>query len=255
VTLVSRPFADHFSRVARAYASYRPHYPDGLFAWLAGLPARRELAWDCAAGSGQASVGLAAHFARVVATDASAAQVSAAAPHPRIEYRVAPADASGLESGTVDLVTIAQALHWLDPGVFYAEASRVLAPGGAVAVWTYGVQQVGIRTIDRLLQEFYTDIVGPYWAPERKLVDTGYRTLSFPFDELSPPRFRMEVEWTLADLLGYVGTWSATEKFREVEGRDPVPTLGEAIAKHWGGTERGRRVTWPLSVRAGYPRR
>jgi ubiquinone/menaquinone biosynthesis C-methylase UbiE len=249
---MSHPFADHFSRVARDYATHRPRYPEALFAWLAQLPARRELAWDCAAGNGQASVGLASFFSRVIATDASRAQVTAATPHPRIEYRVAPAETSGLESGSTDLVTVAQALHWIDLQTFYPEVARVLAPGGALAVWTYGLQRVEAGPIDELLQDFYTRVVGPYWAPERKLVETGYRTLPFPFQEVSPPDFAMEVDWTLPELLGYVGTWSATDRFRQVEGSDPVEALGAAIAKHWDDPGRSRRVRWPLSVRAGY---
>jgi len=248
---MSRPFSDHFSGVAGAYAEFRPRYPEALFQWLAGLAPGRELGWDCATGSGQAAVALAPLFDRVVATDASAEQIAAAPPHPRVEYRVAPAESSGLAAGSVDLVTVAQALHWFDRPAFYAEAARVLDPDGVLAVWTYGHPHVDPPEADAVFQEFYSETVGPYWPPERALVDAGYRTIEFPFPEVDPPPFEMETHWTLAALLGYVATWSATTRFRRARGFDPVPALEEALAPQWGDPEEARRIRWPLAMRVG----
>ena len=244
-------YADHFSGLAPAYVTCRPGYPAELFAYLARLAPRHELAWDCAAGSGQATLPLARWFGRVVATDASAAMLDQAPRHPAVEYRVAPAEVSGLASETVDLVTVAQALHWLDTDAFYGEAQRVLVPGGVLAVWTYGTQYVGQEDLDRTLQHFYTEVVGPYWPAERRHVESGYRTLAFPFLELDPPAFAMEADWTLSQLLGYIRTWSATQRFREAQGHDPVAELAGELAGHWGEPEAPRRIHWPLSVRAG----
>ena len=248
---MSRSFSDHFSGVAGAYAEFRPRYPEALFDWLADLAPDREVAWDCATGSGQAARGLARRFGRVVATDASAEQIAAAPPHPRVEYRVAPAQSSGLAARSVDLVTVAQALHWFDRPAFYGEAERVLRPGGLLAVWTYGHPSLDPPEADALLQEFHSGTVGPYWPPERALVDAGYRTIEFPFPEVDPPPFEMETRWTLAALLGYVATWSATTRFRGARGFDPVPALGEALARPWGDPEEARRIRWPLTLRAG----
>src|SRR5438132_5354114 len=97
-------FKDHFSGLAAEYAKFRPHYPDELFEYLALISPRRELAWDCATGNGQAAVGLARHFDRVTATDASAQQIESAEPDERISYRVAPAEASAIDSASVDLI-------------------------------------------------------------------------------------------------------------------------------------------------------
>ncbi|HYF38109.1 MAG TPA: class I SAM-dependent methyltransferase, partial [Gemmatimonadales bacterium] len=191
-------FADHFSGLAHAYASRRPHYPEALFEYLSSVCPRHEMAWDCAAGTGQATLPLVRYFRRVLGTDASGAMLTRAPSHPKVEYRVAPADLSGLPTASTDLVTVAQALHWLDISEFYREADRVLAPGGILAVWTYGTQLVENEAVDRLLQRFYTDVVGPYWAPARRHVESGYRTLPFPYPELDPPQFRMEEKWTLA---------------------------------------------------------
>jgi SAM-dependent methyltransferase len=242
--------SDHFSAVAGAYALQRPRYPDELFAYLHQLARKHDLAWDCAAGSGQASVPLARHFRTVVATDLSAAML-AQAPHSSVQYRVAPAHASGLDPGSVDLVTVAQALHWLDLETFYAEVDRVLRPGGVLAVWTYGNQVLDDPALDGVLRTFYQETVGPFWPPERFHVEAGYSTLRFPYPELQTPGFHMEQQWTLADLLGYIRTWSATLRFREARGYDPVGELGLELQNRWGERGSTRRVVWPLSVRAG----
>lgn len=242
---------DHFSRLAPAYASCRPGYPEEMFDYLAGLVSRHELAWDCAAGSGQATIPLASRFGRVIATDISAAMLQEAPRHPAVEYRAASAEASGLRAGTADLVTVAQALHWLDPQTFYAEATRVLVPGGVLAAWSYGVQYLDEPALDSVIRRFYADIVGPYWPPERRHVESGYSTLPFPFPELAPPVLAMEELWSLAQILGYVGTWSATQRFRESVGHDPLDQLGRDLAQHWGDPSVSRRVRWPLSLRVG----
>ncbi len=246
-----KPFADHFSAIASDYAAARPTYPPALFDWLASLVPRTGSAWDCAAGSGQATLELARRFDRVLGTDASAAQLAQAPSHPRVTYRAAPAEVSGLPDGSVDLVTVAQALHWLDLDPFYAEARRVLAPDGVLAVWCYGMLVVDEPPIDARLAHFYCDEVGPYWAPERRLVETGYRTLAFPFEELVPPPFDMSLDWTLGELAAYLGTWSATEAYRRARGADPVAPFVSALAAEWGPAERRRRIRWPLSVRVG----
>jgi SAM-dependent methyltransferase len=244
-------FTDHFSELAHEYASRRPRYPEELFGYLGSVCRGHELAWDCAAGTGQATIPLTRHFRRVVATDASEAMLAQAPPHLGVQYRVAPAGSSGMANASADLVTVAQALHWLDLDEFYREVHRVLVPGGILAVWTYGAQVTDSDTLNRLLQTFYTDVVGPYWAPERRHVEAGYRTLPFPYPELASPRFTMAEEWTLGELLGYVGTWSATQSFRRANHRDPVEDLAGHLMPCWGDPSVARPIHWPLSLRLG----
>jgi hypothetical protein len=248
---LTNPFADHFSGVAEGYASYRPKYPDALFDYLGGLAPARNVAWDCAAGSGQATLALTAHFGRVIATDASELQIRAAPAHPRVEYRVAPAEASGLPPASVDIITVAQAVHWFDFDRFYAEVRRVATPRAIIAVWSYGMNRLDEQAIDDVLDRFYEDIVGPYWPPERRLIEEGYRTIPFPFDEIAPPSFEMVEPWSLPRLLGYLRTWSATSRYREAHGSDPVVALGEALLPLWGAASETRPVRWPLAIRVG----
>lgn len=239
-----------FARQAASYARYRPRYPDALFAFLAEAAPARTRAWDCGTGSGQAAVSLAAHFAHVIATDASAEQLAHATPHPRVEYRVAPAEASGLDMDSVDLVTVAQALHWFDFHGFYAEVRRVLRPGGLLAAWCYYLNQI-TPAIDSVLRHYYHEVVGPYWSPRVQHVQARYKTLPFPFEEIAAPTFVGETTWTLADALGYLESWSARQEYLRVRGADPLDEIREALAAAWGDAARPRPVRWPLSMRLG----
>ncbi|MDE2220205.1 MAG: class I SAM-dependent methyltransferase [Gammaproteobacteria bacterium] len=241
---------DHFSAVARQYAAFRPHYPAALYEWLAATAPRRERAWDCACGSGQATLDLAAHFSAVIGTDLSAGQLAQARPHERISYRVALAEQSGLDEASCDLVAVAQALHWFDLPRFYAEAWRVLRPGGLLAAWCYGIATIPPEAGDAQLRHYYRDVVGAYWPPERRLVEAGYRTLAFPAPEVAAPEFTMQLEWTLEELLGYASSWSATGLYIKACGMDPVPRLRAAMLPVWGDPATRRTVRWPLRVRA-----
>jgi ubiquinone/menaquinone biosynthesis C-methylase UbiE len=218
-----------------------------LFQWLGRVAPTRKLAWDCATGSGQAAVELANVFERVIATDASEKQVANAERHPRVEYRIATAEESGLESNTADLITVAQALHWFDLARFEAEARRVATAGGIVAVWAYKLATVS-PAIDAIVNHYYSDVVGSYWPAERVLVEK-FEELPFGFDRIETPPFEMRAEWKVDQLLRYLGTWSATQRFVAAEQRDPLAEIEGELRKVWG--EDGRRVIWPLTVRVG----
>jgi ubiquinone/menaquinone biosynthesis C-methylase UbiE len=205
------------------------------------------LVWDCATGSGQAAVELANVFEQVIATDASGKQVANAEQHPRVEYRIATAEESGLESNTADLITVAQALHWFDLARFEAEARRVAKAAGIVAAWAYKFATVS-PAIDALVSRYYSDIVGSYWPAERVLVEK-FEELPFRFEGIETPPFEMMAEWKVEQLLGYLGTWSATQRFMVAEQRDPLEQIEEELRAAWG--ENVRRVVWPLTVRVG----
>jgi SAM-dependent methyltransferase len=244
-------FADHFSGIASSYARYRPGYPAALGEWLAAKARAGRRAWDCGTGNGQAAVMLAAHFERVIASDPSGGQLAAALPHPKVSYVRATAERVPFAAASFDLVGAGQALHWFDRPAFFAEAQRVLTPAGMIAVWCYGVLSVG-PTIDELLHELYYDVVGSYWPPERALVDRGYADVEFPFAEIETPRLAVEQWWTLSDLLGYIGTWSASARYRQETGGDPTDVIRSRLETAWGDAGARRLVRWPLHIRAGY---
>jgi SAM-dependent methyltransferase len=243
-------FKDHFSARSTEYAQFRPRYPAELFEYLAGIAPDRSRAWDCATGNGQAATGLARFFESVIATDASEKQIGNAERNERVEYRVAVADQSGLEARSVSLMTVAQALHWFDVDLFNSEVKRVLKPEGVLAIWCYNLCNIS-PAIDAFVEDFYHNIVGPYWDPARHLVEAGYRTVPFPFTEIETPKFQIEAVWPLDHLLGYLRTWSATKGFIATRGFDPVTRLADQLAPLWNNAADRKTVRWPLNVRAG----
>lgn len=243
-------FKDHFSGHAGGYAEARPTYPEALFDWLAARCDRHELAWDAGCGNGQASLALAHRFRRVHASDPSAPQIAAAPADARVAWRVEPAEQCSLPDACADLVTVAQAYHWFDHARFCGEVRRVLRPEGVVALWTYGLSRVD-PAVDAVFARLYDDVLGPYWPPERRHVENGYRELPFPFEELAAPRFEMRLDWTLAQYLAYLRSWSASQRHLQRTGRDAVADAAEAMARAWGDPGLARPVAWPLSLRVG----
>ena len=243
-------FKDHFSSHSSGYAAYRPTYPPELVTFLAGIAPRSEQAIDCGCGTGQLSVLLASRFTRVVAVDASAAQIAAAQPHERVVYRVAPADSTGEPDGRADLLTVGQAAHWFALDDFYEEVRRVLRSRGVVALITYGILDVD-EDIKPLVDDFFFNVIGPYWPPEREHVNTGYRHLAFPFAEIEPPAMSIDVSWTLPAFIGYIDTLSAVRAAETAVGRGLVIDFANALTKIWGPPDRRREIRWPLSMRVG----
>ncbi len=241
---------DYFSKQASDYAKHRPHYPEALFEFLASVSPGRDRAWDCATGNGQAAVALSKYFKEIVATDLSEKQIGEARADGKIRYRVAMAEHSGIEAGSVDLTTVAQAFHWLDFDDFFQEVRRVSRPRAVLAVWGYGLQSVAPE-IDPLLKKYYSEIVGPYWPVEVKWVREKYRTIPFPFEGIPAPKFSMEQEWTLDQMIGYFVSWSSTQRYREAKKTDPIPAIRDELALVWGPSEQKRAVKWELYLRVG----
>ncbi|NNJ12001.1 methyltransferase domain-containing protein [Chloroflexales bacterium ZM16-3] len=183
------PFHDHFSGHAGPYAQARPTYPDALIRFVAAAAPGRACAWDCATGSGQAAVALAAHFDLVRATDASAAQIAQATPHPRVQYAVQPAERVDFPDASVDALTVAQALHWFDIPTFFAEARRVLRPGGLFCAWGYSWSHV-TPAIDVIVRTHILAMIQDAWAPQNALLWDGYRAIALPFAPVTPPPWR-----------------------------------------------------------------
>jgi len=243
-------FKDYFSNHATQYSQARPTYPKTLFEYLASLANHHELAWDCATGNGQAAVALADYFDKVIATDGSETQLSHAPQKNNIEYRQALAEDSGLADNSVDLITVAQALHWFDLDKFYAEVKRVSKPNSILAVWCYVLLRTNNDTLNQLIDEFYVDVIGDYWPPGRHYIDEHYRTLPFPFAELTTPDFAIENHWSLGQLMNYLQTWSAVKGYENKVGNNPVDNwLMPRIEKNIKITDEVLDVTMPLVVK------
>lgn len=251
--------ADYFSSGAAAYARHRPTYPAELVDFLAELARARTLSWDAGCGSGQLAVLLAGAFDTVVATDVSAEQLARAAAHPRVRYHQAPAEASGLPAADADagvtLAVAAQAAHWFDLPAYWAEVRRVAQPGAGVALAAYGQAAVD-PAVDRVVHHLYETVLGAYWPPERRHVESGYRSLDFPFDEVAAPALTIDRWWTREALAGYVATWSALEVLGRRAGsaaREAALTdFHQRLAVAWPDGATPRPVRWALAIRAGW---
>jgi SAM-dependent methyltransferase len=243
-------FEDHFSEQARVYALYRPQYPGELFDYLASIAPGCNLAWDCGTGNGQAAQELAKHFNRVIATDGSADQIAQAAAHERIEYRVERAEEVHLEPRSVDLITVATAVHWFDLEPFYQVVRQVTRPNGILAVWMYHLPAVN-PAIDEILLHYYTNVLAGYWPERFHFMREFYRTLPFPFEELDPPLFKMQTNWELDQLAGFLDSWSATRRYQKERGLNPLSIIWQSLFEAWGDPGHRRTLRWPLYFRVG----
>ena len=241
-------FQDHFSAVAAQYAQARPEYPAELFGWIESIVLVHGLAWEPGCGSGQATRDLAPLFDRMLATDPSAAQIAQAHGPSNVTFRVEPGEATSLGDGTADAICVAQALHWFDQPRFFAECARVLKPGGVLLAWGYQ-NLIAPDGMEAVLKQF-SDVIEPYWPPERDMIDAAYRDFAFPFDWIEPPVFELRAQWNLARMLGYFSSYSATKRYIDAHGVDPVAAHAPAIAKAWGDPGQTRLLRWPMFVHA-----
>lgn len=243
-------FKDHFSSHAEIYKKFRPGYPEELFAYLSSLSKEYELAWDCGTGNGQAAVSLVKYFKKVVATDPSAEQIKAAFPNERVEYRTEKSEESSLPSRSVDLLTIANALHWFDFGKFYAEAKRVLKKEGVIAAWSYRIPLIEPE-IDKLVLDFHNQVVGPFWLPESQLVMDKYVNIPFPFELIEAPSFKYKKACNLDDLIGILNSWSATQRFIAANAYNPTDGFRNVLGKFWKDPHQKKDLTWDLTLKVG----
>jgi SAM-dependent methyltransferase len=238
---------DLFSNHASIYAAFRPLYPQDLYDFIFKYVKEKNAAWDCGTGNGQVAQVLSKEFKQVYATDISQQQLDAAYHAANIRYSASAAETTSFDDNQFDLITVGQALHWFDHNTFFNEVKRVSKPGGVVAAWGYSILSIS-PALDVHLLDYYRNIVGPFWDAARKLVDEEYKTINFPFEEIKSPTFHITVTWTLDHLMGYLESWSATQKFMKVKGENPLPVLHEKLTPYWVEGET-KVVKFPVFLR------
>lgn len=243
-------FKDHFSTQALDYSKYRPDYPQELYDFILSEVKEHKTAWDCGTGNGQAAVVLSQYFEKVFATDPSAEQLKNAAQKSNIEYSVTTAEKSTLSANSIDLITVAQALHWFNFNKFFAVAKRVAKPNALIAVWSYELCKVD-ENIDNVFLHFYNNILGNYWAPERRYVENAYSSIPFPFNEVKENVFYMRKQWSLQDFVGYLSTWSAVQKYIKINGTNPLELVAADFEKAWINPITVKEVSFPVTVKIG----
>jgi ubiquinone/menaquinone biosynthesis C-methylase UbiE len=240
---------DNFSEIANAYSKYRPHYPVSLYHFIYRHVYHFDTAWDCGTGNGQVAAALAEHFTQVYATDLSEQQLANAIQKDNIFYKTSRAEKTDFGDNSFDLITVGQAIHWFDFEAFYKEVNRVARPDAIIAAWTYSLIRADPET-NAVIDNFYTNIIGPYWDPERKYIDEAYTTIPFPFEELPAPELEITDEWTLQHLLGYLDSWSAVQHYKEKNDSNPIDQIRPALAANWDEGEY-RKVSFPIHMRIG----
>ena len=238
-----------FGNRADSYASFRPQYPEALFAWLAQQSSARHRALDIACGNGQASAPLRRHFAQVLASDSSVEQLRVADTS-GLALFAARAEAQPLGDASLDLIVVAQALHWFATPAFFAEVERLLKPKGLFCAWCYSLMRID-SDLDALIDGFYAGTLAGYWPAGRSSVDAGYRDIRTPFAPIAVPQLALEATWSFDHLLGYLRTWSAVQRWEQKHGRDPVTDLTPELRQAWGDINTPRFIRWPLHCLAG----
>ena len=243
---------DHFSSKSREYSYSRPFYPNVLFEFLQEITPNKHIAWDCATGNGQAAIGLCRYFRNVIASDVSKNQIANKFHRNNFTYEVFSAEKPNIQDNSVDLITVAEAIHWFDFEKFYREATRVSRRNAIIAVWSYGMHKIDSE-IDKISERLDVDgeILGSYWPKEAKYVKEEYKTIPFPFEEISTPRFEMSVYWSLDDLISYMQTWSAVKRFQIEKKCDPMSSVSQDLNKLWGNKDEQKLVKWILNLRVG----
>ncbi len=240
---------DNFSRNSSDYAKYRPDYPQELFQYIRKLAPGNAAAWDCGTGNGQVASALTNYFERIEATDLSSQQISHAILHPQIRYSVALAEKTNFANSEFDLIAVGQALHWFNLEKFYAEADRVLKPGGILAVFGYPVPLVD-EPLNSAFLHFYTAIIGPYWDKERHHIDEKYASLPFPYEEIPHPEFFSRYQWTFEQFMGFLSTWSGVAHYKTQRNEDPIARYHNELREAWGATE-SKKVEFEIFCKIG----
>lgn len=248
-------FKDYFSKQAKEYSKYRPKYPSEIFSYLSSLVSEHNTAWDCATGNGQAAIGLEPFFKKIIATDASSSQIEHAELHPKIEYHTATAEESGLSSDSINLLTVATAIHWIDTDKFYPEVKRIVKNGGVLAVWTYTESTVNDE-IDAVYKNYSEKIIGDYWPDENKKAWDFENLIHLPFEKIETPgmeepEFEINLNWDLTDYLNYLITWSATQNYISKTGENPIEIVYDDFLKAWGDKDIKRNMKKYLRLKAG----
>ncbi|MGB3623984.1 class I SAM-dependent methyltransferase [Ketobacter sp. MCCC 1A13808] len=243
-------FKDYFSSGADSYRRFRPIYPDDLYQYLATTAPNKQLAWDIGCGNGQAAIALSGYFQQVIATDASAEQIAQTQPGDNLKFFVSPAEHIDAADNSIDLITVAQAIHWFDHARFFKEVDRTLKPGGLFAAWGYQLLYTD-TPLDATIERFHSEIVGPYWPPERALLDNGYTRIAFPYPRLDNPPFYMRTRWTFDELIGYLNTWSAVKLYEKTNNTNPLELHFDEIKAAWGDPKKEQPIHWPLILYAG----
>jgi ubiquinone/menaquinone biosynthesis C-methylase UbiE len=242
---------DHYSIQAANYVRYRPTYPTELFSFLSELVPNKETALDCGTGNGQCAIGLSEYFNKVIAIDTSSTQLLYAIERDNIEYKLGNAEKTDLPDKSIDLITTACSAHWFDINLFYNEVERLLKSGGVLAIWTYFKPRIE-QKINKVLDEYYDEILGDYWVNKTSHVSLHYQEIPFPFNEVRLSQtFMSKMNWNYQNLKGFLQTESGNKEFVSKNSFDPINLINDKLKNSWGESDLIRTVYFELFIKIG----
>lgn len=233
------------------YADYRPQYPESLFEYLQTLTSKNSKVLECGAGSGQATIGLSSHFNYIISTEPSFELLLKAKPLSHVYYIQSSAEQLPIHSTSINLVCIAQAIHWFRLHDFYSEVKRVLKPGGVITAWCYNQSEIE-PAIDKVINKIYVKITSSQnLSRERQYLYEHYQTLLFPFDRIPSPSFSITMSWNLMQLLGYISTWPSILEYQKRFNIDLISEIKDELIFLWGDSSTEKLITWPIYLLVG----
>eukprot|EP01024_Parvocaulis_polyphysoides_P020707 TRINITY_DN19746_c0_g3_i1.p3 TRINITY_DN19746_c0_g3~~TRINITY_DN19746_c0_g3_i1.p3 ORF type:complete len:225 (+),score=34.26 TRINITY_DN19746_c0_g3_i1:156-830(+) len=216
--MIVNNFSHLFEQQASNYVKFRPTYPQQLYDIIFHYSkiTQGQLAVDVATGNGQAANQLAPHFHEVVGIDSSQSQIQhASSPHKNVQFKYGDCHILPFENDSVDMITVAQGLHWFELDTFYKEAARVLKPNCALAAWCYSL--VNFRDYpegSQLLSQFANKSLKDFWDDRAMLVTKKYEGMepdSNLFVDFQKRELKIEKSSSLRQLKGYLEAWSIFE--------------------------------------------
>lgn len=183
------------------------------------------LAVDLGCGTGQNSRLLARHFKEVVGIDISNCQLEEARAvpgYPNITYREGSAEELPLPDESVDLLTAAVAAHWFDRSRFLAEASRVLKPGGCMALLGFSdsTGRFFYKDCGERLRQVYAEVkkvLLPYTSQQVAVADGKleelYIDIPFP-DKERIDNFKAKWCISVRNMVGFIESWSMFQAYK-----------------------------------------
>lgn len=241
---------NEYSINPQKYLKVRPQYGEEMFKFLHKICPDNKLVWDCATGNGQAAHLLSDYFTTVHATDINPSQLDYAIQKENINYYVADECNAVLNDRSVDLITVATAIHWFDRKKFYKEVERVLKPDGILAIWGYTGKNVNPE-LDDVLHLIIKKHLMPYYSERIQLAFDGYDAIDFPYERIHTPSFKTQVDYTFHDLLDYILSWSSSQRYIQKNKVSPIPLFENLLKEAWGDINKHKTMTWDFITHIG----
>lgn len=247
------------SEHSRLYQKYRPTYPPSLYQFFADVcrtgTGTLESAVDVGCGTGLSTRPLCEYFHHVTGIDISETQINMArAAHAQSNLSFVVSEAERLTvmpDDSTDLVTVAQAIHWINQEPFYRELDRILKPGGSLIVYGYGNCVLDNDKGNQVIDKFYRQDLLGFWDSRRRHIDNLCQEICLPFPGWTRNSdFVIQYRWTAAEVVGYLSTWSAWQSYLK---QNPESDLLMGIQQQLEEIYQDQKVTitWPVFLLLG----